>query len=150
MEHLAVGKAQSDIDPAEHVRALLERSSYFEVKAALGLDAASPHLVGNWVVRGGPVSLGARFSGIDRERLVALDLKPVLVGIDRRYLEAVISGDLHRLRVRRVLDRLATRGEGPGTPSTGGGGDWIVRSLDIAVDQHGGDQALGAEIDPDL
>jgi hypothetical protein len=142
-----------DQDPAEDARAILERSAHFTVGEGFG-GATRPSrrptdLIGGYFVRGGPLRAGLELSQADRYRLFDLDLNPVLIGIDRGHLQLLIAGDAERLETRQLFDRLKVRGWDGREPLTGGGGDWVVRSVDIPVEFKDGDPALKTE-DPDL
>lgn len=139
----------ADLDPVDEARRILERSAWFDIGEGFGAagEAQPTDLIGGYFVRGGPVRPGLDLSQADRERLFDLDLDPVLVGVDRQHLDMLIEGDVEGLRTRQITDRLKVRSRDGDEPRTGGGGDWIVRSPDVAVRFVEGDPALRSDID---
>jgi hypothetical protein len=80
----------------------------------------SDSLLGRWVTRSGYAS-EARLSASDQAVLDRLNLRPVFVGIERQFVQAVIGGELNLIR-GHVRERVTT-----GTARTNGTGVWMLR-----------------------
>ena len=93
-----------------------------DTQVAMGAQpfGSTDRLVGRWVTRAGLASDG-RLSESDRAVLQRLDLRPVFVGLEQHYVEAVINGELDLIRAR-ARERIST-----GIARTDGAGVWMLR-----------------------
>ncbi len=90
--------------------------------------APSDGLVGNWVTRAGPVPRPELLTPADQRSLQRLEFRPVFVGLERRFVAALIAGNPTAIR------QTASRARHPaGTVRTDGAGGWIVRVDDNTV-----------------
>ncbi len=79
-------------------------------------------LLGNWVTRAGPIRQPESLSAADQESLRRLEFRPVFVGLERRFVTAVIGED--PVAVRELTSRERQRTEHVRTDGAGG---WLVR-----------------------
>lgn len=106
-------------DAQQQALALLEAA---DVHAPTEVQAAGPTdpLVGGWVTPAG-LANDRHLSASDRQVLERLDLRPVFVGVERRLLRGLVTGDLE-------LIRSSARARVPaGTARTNGAGVWMLR-----------------------
>jgi hypothetical protein len=121
-----VGRANAASVGAAQRTALsqLHNAPRTELKS-IALTDGSDGLIGGIVTRGGPLEI-PKLSEADRKRLSRLNLKPCVVGVDKRMLEAVIKGDASRVKdLRGQAQMTAPAGEDP-VASTDTAGSWIA------------------------
>ncbi|MGH7023444.1 MAG: hypothetical protein ACREEB_07620 [Caulobacteraceae bacterium] len=80
-------------------------------------------MIGNVVVRSGPLREGSDLSPADQEALARLDLKPVFVGVDRSVIRPLIQGDLAAFESALALSRVGA----PDEVDNDGAGTFIQR-----------------------
>jgi hypothetical protein len=78
-------------------------------------------LIGELVTRAGPLR-GIAASAADQAILRRLDFRPVFVGLERRFVNAVITGEADLVRNLPLGERRAT-----GAVRTDRAGGWLVR-----------------------
>lgn len=108
--------ARDTVQTALSVLAATDAQSPTEAQAS----GPSDLLVGRWITRAGPTS-DVRLGRSDREVLQRLDLRPVFVGLERHFVQVVISGELDLIRAR-ARERVSG-----GTARTDGAGVWMLR-----------------------
>jgi hypothetical protein len=85
-------------------------------------------LLGNWVTRAGPIDRPDLLSAADQEALRRLELRPVFVGLERRFVTALIAGNLVEMRTVTSGGRQAT-----GAIRMDGVGSWTIHVGDGVV-----------------
>lgn len=115
----AIGTARSSLD-----NAAFREATRLETGAPRGPQDV---LLGGMITRGGPIPFSEDLTQQDQERLMALNLRPTFVGLERRSIAAIIAGDLDKLESIQIEERLArpeTRTQGPLNDLAGG---WVIR-----------------------
>jgi hypothetical protein len=95
-----------------------------------GVQTVAPldGLLGNWVTRAGPVPRRELLSPADQQSLRRLEFRPVFVGLERRFVAALIAGNPAAIRDATVRQR-----QPAGTIRTDGAGGWMDRIDDDTV-----------------
>jgi hypothetical protein len=112
----------------EKARAALEKVSLQEVLGGAGSSGPTDALIGGLVTRAGPLQ-HVDLSLADRQTLSRLELRPRFVGFERRFVAAVVDGQLDQIR-KASLVKPKSEGELRSDP----GGAWVIElGGDIAI-----------------